>query len=146
MTFRLKALLLAALTPLFAMSDAHALEFKAGQVWSYHTRPNELRSTLLIDKVESDAKLGPIYHISVTGVKVKNPRAPDGATQELPHFPVSRKTLEDSVVKLVGNAAPNPKYLEGYATWKQAFDAGNAGIFTIPVAEIVDFIEKTLNQ
>lgn len=146
MTFRSKALLLAALTPLFAMSDVRAQEFKEGQVWSYRARPNEPGSTLLIDKVESDARLGFIYHISVTGVRVKNRRASDGVTEDLPHLPVSRKTLEDSVVKIVGNAAPNLSYLDGYATWKQAFEAGNAGIFTITVAEIVDFIETTLNQ
>ncbi len=146
MMFRRRAILLTTLLPLSAMSEARPQEFKAGQVWSYRTRPNETGSTLLIDKVESDARLGSIYHVSVTGLKVKNPRAPDGETRELPHFPVSRKTLEDSVLKLMGNSAPDPQYLEGYATWKQAFDAGNAGIFTIPVGEIVGFIEQTLNQ
>ncbi len=129
-----------------AMTDALAQEFKEGQVWSYHTRPNEQGSTLLINRVESHAKLGAIFHISVSGVKVKNRRAPGGITNDLPHFPVSRKTLEDSVVKLVGTSAPNPAYREGYATWKQAFEAGNAGIFTISVAEIVGFIEKAVNQ
>lgn len=143
---RRNILLLAALPPLFTMTDALAQEFKEGQVWSYRARPNEQGSTLLINKVESDARLGSIFHISVSGVKVRNRRAPGGVTQELPHFPVSTKTLEDSVVKLVGTASPNPGYREGYATWKQAFDAGNAGIFTIPVAEIVGFVEKTVNQ
>jgi hypothetical protein len=131
---------------LFAMTDALAQDFKEGQVWSYRTRPEEPGSTLLINRVESDAKLGSIFHISVSGVKVKNRRAPSGLTNDLPHFPVSRKTLEDSVVKLVGTSAPNPAYREGYATWKQAFEAGNAGIFTISVAEIVGIVEKTVNQ
>jgi len=143
---RRNILFLSALSLLSAMPDALAQEFKEGQVWSYRTRPNEQGSTLLINKVESDAKLGSIFHISVSGVKVKNRRAPGGVTQELPHFPVSKKTLEDSVLKLVGTAAPNPGYREGYATWKQAFHAGNASIFTISVAEIVGFIEKTVNQ
>ena len=139
-------LFLSVISFLFIMPDALAQEFKEGQVWSYRTRPNEQGSTLLINKVESDAKLGSIFHISVSGVKVKNRRAPGSVTQELPHFPVSKKTLEDSVIKLVGSSAPNPAYREGYATWKQAFDAGKAGIFTISVAEIVGFIEKTVNQ
>jgi hypothetical protein len=128
------------------MTNALAQDFKEGQVWSYRTRPNENGSTLLINKVESDAKLGSIFHINVSGVKVKNQRAPSGVTQHLPHFPVSKKTLEDSVLKLVGTVTPNLEYREGYVTWKHAFDAGNAGIFTISVAEIVGFIEKTVNQ
>jgi hypothetical protein len=139
-------LLLAVLTPLLAMTDALAQEFKEGQVWSYRARPNEQGSTLLINKVESDPKFGSIFHISVSGVRVKNRRAPSGVTQELPHLPVSKKTLEDSVLALAGTAAPNPGYLEGYAMWKEAFDAGNGGIFTIPVAEIVGFVEKTVSQ
>ncbi|WP_082938484.1 hypothetical protein [Mitsuaria sp. 7] len=143
---RRNILVLIALTPLATMTEALSQEFKEGQVWSYRTRSNDQGSTLLINKVEFDAKLGSIFHISVNGVKVKNRRAPNGITQDLPHFPVSRKTLEDSALKLVGTSAPNPDYREGHATWKQAFEAGEAGIFTIPVAEIVDFIEKTVNQ
>lgn len=143
---RRNILLLATLTPLLTMTDILAQEFKEGQVWSYRARANEPRSSLLINKVEFDAKLGSIFHISVNVVKVKNPRAPGGITEELPHFPVSRKTLEMSVLKLIGTKVPNPSYLEGYATWKQAFDAGSAGIFTISVEEIVGFIEQTVNQ
>jgi hypothetical protein len=41
--------------------------------------------------------------------------------------------------------APNPVYREGYATWKRAFEAGNAGVFTISVAEIIGVIEKAMN-
>ena len=131
---------------LIAMTNALAQDLKEGQVWSYRTRPNEKGSTLLINKVESDAKLGSIFHISVSGLKVKNRHAPSGVTQYLPHFPVSKKTLEDSALNRVVTATPNPEYREGYITWKQAFDAGNAGIFTISVAEIVAFVEKTVNQ
>ena len=130
----------------FLAVDASAQDYKEGQVWSYRARPQDQGSMLLINKVESDAKLGPIFHISVHGVKVKNKRAPGGITEELPHFPVSKQTLEQSVVKLARMAAPNPAYREGYATWKQAFDAGNAGVFTIPVAEIVGIVEKAANQ
>jgi hypothetical protein len=139
-------LILSASSLLIVMNKVLAQDFKEGQVWSYRTRPNENGSTLLINKVESDAKLGSIFHISVSGVKVKNQRAPSGITQDLPHFPVSKKTLEDSVLKLTGTVTPDSEYREGYLTWKQAFDAGNAGIFTISVAEIVGFIEKTVNQ
>jgi predicted Rdx family selenoprotein len=130
----------------FAMTEAIANEFKEGQVWSYRARPQEQASTLLINKVETDPKLGSIFHISVRGVSVKNRRAPGGVTKELPHFPVSKKTLDDSVLEHVGSEPPNPEYREGYAQWKRAFDSGNAGIFTIPVAEIVGIVESTVNR
>jgi hypothetical protein len=103
-------------------------------------------STVLINKVEKDAKLGRIFHISILGVKVKNKRAPGGVSTELPHSPVSEETLKKSLAKYLGSSAPNPEYVEGYKIWKDAFDKGHAGVFTIEVAEIVGVIEQTLNQ
>ena len=128
------------------MTDASAQHFAQGQVWEYSSRPNEAGSTVLINKVESDPKLGLIFHVSVRAVKVKNKRSLSGLTTELPHFPVSAKTLELSVTKHLRMEPPNPEYMEGYATWRRAFDQGKAGIFTIPIAEIVEVVEKSINQ
>ena len=132
------------LASFFGFASAH--DFQAGQVWAYKTRDGEAASTLLIDKVESDPKLGKIFHVSVSGVRVKNPKAASGLTTDLPHFPVSTQTLEQSCIRIVGHAEPNPAYLPGYAEWKRAFDQGQAGVFTIPVAEIVGGIESAISQ
>jgi hypothetical protein len=125
---------------------ANATEYSEGQVWSYKTRSGEENSTVLINKIELNEKLGKIYHISLNEVKVKNPHIAGGLSSDLPHFPVSEETLKKSLTKHIGNRAPNPDYIEGYNTWKAAFDAGEAGIFTISVSEIVEFIEQTINQ
>ena len=125
---------------------AKASDYSEGQVWSYKTRAGEESSTVLINKVEQNDKLGKIYHISLDGVKVKNPHIAGGFSNDLPHFPVSQETLKKSLLKKVSTSPPNPEYLEGYSTWKEAFDAGEAGIFTISVAEIVGFIEETINK
>lgn len=138
--------LLVAMSLLSLFGLARSADFAEGQVWFYKTRTGEEGSTVLINKIESDPRLGPIFHISIAGVKVKNPRSPSGVTTELPHSPVSKKTLDDSVTKLVAKSTPNPQYLEGYKEWKSAFDNGGAGIFTIPVQEIVGVIEKAVNQ
>lgn len=127
-------------------SFAKAAEYSEGQVWSYKTRAGEEKSTVLINKIETNEKLGKIYHISLNEVKVKNPHIAGGFSNDLPHFPVSEETMKKSLIKLVGKSAPNPGYLEGYNTWKVAFDAGEAGIFTISVSEIVGFIEDTINK
>jgi len=37
-------------------------------------------------------------------------------------------------------------YLPGYRMWKQAFDAGGAGIYFISIAEILDLTEKMLQK
>jgi hypothetical protein len=121
-----------------------APDFDVGQVWAYKTRPGEQDSTLLINKVEEDPKLGRIYHISVSKVQIKVGAAI--FTHELPHLPVSLKTLKLSCTELVGHSEPNPMYLPGYRMWREAFDAGHAGIYTVSVSEIVDLSEKMLQK
>ena len=39
-----------------------------------------------------------------------------------------------------------PDFEEGYGMWRKAFDAGNAGAYSITVAEAVEVMEKTLNR
>jgi hypothetical protein len=128
------------------MSPAFAQDFAEGQVWSYRSRPAEEGSVLLINKIEVDPKLGQIFHISVLEVRVKNKRSPSGMTSELPHFPVSRKTLESSCVAMLRTAKPNPEYMEGYGEWRREFLKGKAGVFDIPVSQIVESIEDVINQ
>lgn len=142
----MRAFLITILLLTLGMTDAAAQRYFEGQVWEYSTRPSERGSTLLINKVESDPKLGLIFHVSVRAVKVKNSRAPSGVSTDLPHFPVSAQTLEASVTRLLRTESPNPECREGYETWRSAFEKGEAGIFTISVAEIVEFVEKAINQ
>ena len=125
---------------------AQGADYAEGQVWKYKTRAGEANSTLQISKVESDPKLGKIFHISVFQVHVKNPGLASGVTTELPHFPVSRQTLDASVTQLIGTSPVKAAYQEGYAQWRQAFDAHKAGIFTIPVNQIVASVESIINQ
>ena len=35
--------------------------------------------------------------------------------------------------------------MDGYLQWKEAFDNGEGGVFTIEVKDVVDFIEKSMN-
>ena len=139
-----KLVIIMSLFSILGLTNANG--YSEGQVWSYKTRPGEEESTVLINKVESHEKLGKIFHISVSGVKVKNPHIAGGFSSDLPHFPVSEETLKKSLTKLAGKSKPNPEYLEGYNTWKEAFDAGQAGIFTISVSEIIGFVEVTINK
>jgi hypothetical protein len=125
---------------LLTMGASSAHEYATGQVWTYHTRPGEQSSRLQINKVEQDPKLGTIFHISVFGIRVLNPRTQSVFTNELPHLPVSKETLDKSVVSLSSDPARPVDYESGYAAWKQA----HGGVYTISVAEIVASAELTL--
>ena|SRR6478672_11412758 len=138
--------LLAALGLASLVGTAHGAEYAVGQVWTYKTRPGEEASTLQINKIEDYPKIGRVYHVSVLGVHVRNSKSPQGFTAVLPHFPVSKGTLDNSVVSLTKQQPRNVGYEAGYAQWKQAIDASSGGVFTITVAEIVDFAEKALSQ
>ena len=136
-----KLIIIMSLLSIFGI--AKAADFSEGQLWAYKTRAGEEKSVVLINKIETHHKLGKIFHISVDGVKVKNRYIQGGISSELPHFPVSEETLKKSLTKLLGKRSPTP---EGYKTWKSAFDAGDAGVFTVSVSEIVGFIEDTINK
>jgi hypothetical protein len=131
---------------LLCMGAASAHDYAAGQVWTYHVNPGDEGSTLQINKVEQDPKLGPIFHISVFGLHISNPGVAGGVLTALPHLPVSKATLDKSVVSLSRTAARPVAYEEGYAHWREEFDAGRADVYTISVAEIVALAQKMMSK
>jgi hypothetical protein len=128
-------------TPVLSVVTDHPT-FRAGQVWRYSTRPGEEGSTLLIQRVERDAKLGIIIHIGVSGL---NLRGVVGAKGEIGHMPFAESAVTRSVVNLASQGEP-PPISEGYRLWRQAFDEGKGGVFTISVAEAVSFVEQTMQH
>jgi hypothetical protein len=137
-----------ALTLLLTLSvaPAAAQEFREGQIWRYDTRPGEETSRLFIARIDRGLGYEPIYHIYLDGLQLKNPLFPGGMQDHLPHAPVTRQTLEASVTELVEEGAAMPDIAEGYATWLLAFEKGQAGIFTLPVKEIVQVVEDAFAQ
>lgn len=121
-------------------------KYKVGQVWSYKTRSGEEKSYFIVLRVEDDAKLGKIVHIAVRGLRMKNPRSPDGISDEVNHMPFSEEAINKSALTLLKVKTDLPDYEEGYQMWREAFDAGNAGIYTITLAEAVRVMEATLKQ
>ena len=122
------------------------IKFAPGQRWAYHTRPQDDGSTLLVLKVESDPRIGTIVSVSVSNLHLKNPQSPDGFSSNVQHMPFALAALEKSVTKLLTIDVPLPQFEESYRTWRDAFDAGHAGIYTISVSEAVQVMEDTLNK
>ena len=80
------------------------------------------------------------------GLKMKNRRSPDGISENVNHMPFSQEAIDKSGLKLLKEKTDLPDFEEGYQRWREAFDAGRAGIYTITVAEAVKVMEATLNQ
>jgi len=127
-------------------APAWAQTYAEGQVWEYHTRPGEEKSLLQIRKIDTIDQVGQVFHISIVGLQVAVPQRPDVRLTELPHVPVSRQTLDQSVTKLSKTALKGPDFSKGYADWRKGADEGRVGVFTISVASIVGSVEDTLKK
>ena len=124
--------------------DIHTYE--TGQVWTYQTRPGEEASRLIIARIDEDPVNETIFHIFLLNVSIRNPNAPSGTQEVLPHSPVTCQSLDESVVDLIGNLGEDvPDIAQNYAVWKEAFDRGEGGVFTIPVAQVVQVVDDVIN-
>jgi hypothetical protein len=126
--------------------EAGELKYKVGQKWSYETRSGDEKSYLVIVKIDHDPKLGKIIHVAMRGLRMKNPHSPDGISENVNHMPFSQEAIDKSGLKLLKEKTDLPGFEEGYRSWREAFEAGRAGIYTITVAEAVQVMEASLNQ
>lgn len=120
-------------------------KFKVGQLWQYETRKGEEESRVIIlkvDKTDHDV----IIHVAVIKARIKNPQIEGGISNEIGHLPFSRESIEESFTKLESSNNELPDFMDGYKQWKEAFDSGRGGIFTISVKEAVEYVEQTMNQ
>lgn len=120
-------------------------KFEAGQNWKYLTRSGEENSTLTILKVEQ-AKGEIIVHVALKGLKVKNPHSAEGLSETIDHLPLSKEAVVESVTELLSSENQLPEFMEGYKHWKEAFETGRGGVFSITIKEAVEYVEQTMKQ
>ncbi len=128
-----------------AGADAEASRYRPGQVWSYRTRPQDQGSELIVVAIDHDPRLGTIVHVQLQGVFLAGPGAGPGAapgrTTTIGHMPFSEAAIDRSVIALQRTAAL-PDFRDGYDKWRDAYDVGRAGIFTLAVDEAVDSVDQ----
>ena len=115
---------------------------KEGDCWRYASRPGEEDSFLVIRKIEPVPKFGEIVHISVFGLKIKNPSAPTGFATEVGHLPISGESLRECLKEKIMVTIPPTDWEEGYKMWQEA----KGGVFAKPVSVCIDFIDGAMNQ
>lgn len=113
-------------------------DYAPGQVWTYRTRPGDEASRLKIQMIEHYPAEGQsaedrVFHVSVVGVTFANRDVP----REIAHAPVSRETLDASLLALTDSGATFPDPAEGVASWKE----GAGGVFTLSIAELVQMYD-----
>jgi hypothetical protein len=118
-----------------------ATTFDVGQVWSYRTRPGEEASRAYVARVDRNLGSKPIFHLYIDGLKLKNPLVEGKVQDHLVHVPVSQEALEASVVAMTQDGIIPPDISEGYIIWREAFEQGQAGVFTMSLQQVVQYIE-----
>ncbi|GAB2770723.1 hypothetical protein HNQ93_000535 [Hymenobacter luteus] len=127
-----------------ALVDVTSSKYQVGQVWKYKNRPNEDKSTVTVVKVELQHSKAVVVHVAVS--KVKLHAEEPNAENEISHMPFSEDALDSSVTELLDVVVDLPDFEEGYETWKESFMRGEAGFFSVSVAQAVDFIDRTINS
>ena len=109
-------------------------KFHAGQVWAFKPPADQPNAKLTILRVEDGGKVGTVVHIAISNVSFGN-----GQTA-IPHLPFAESAIEQSVTTLERESGPVPDSAEGYRLWREAFDAGKGGVFSITVADAFDAV------
>ena len=123
-----------------------SVEFTEGQVWRYRTRAGEEDSRLVIGKVDTAPGIGVTVHVKLTRLRLRSPAAPDVVQTELAHAPIAETYMAASVTALTDETADLEGFREGYEIWLRLFVQGEAGVFTITPAEVVDYVEAQFAQ
>jgi hypothetical protein len=115
-------------------------KFHPGQVWTFKTPAGQPEARIEVLKVEDGGQLGTIIHLAISGV-----RYGDGQTR-IPHIPFSESAVETSVLALERESGPVGEFAQGYRLWREAYDSGKGGVFTISVAEAFEAVTSIARQ
>ena len=128
-------------------------KFEVGQIWDYETRIGEENSTIQIVKIDKYENQEAFIHISVKGLKMKNPSIEGGISKTIGHLAFARKSVVESITKLVdpkegllGYKEGYQSWKEGYQSWKKVFEADKGGVITRSISEAVKYRETRMNQ
>ena len=78
-------------------------QYAVGQLWACQGRHDGEQPTLLINRIDQHPLGGGnIYHVTLDGLKIRNPRVPEGIMTQLAHAPVTDQTLQRSQLRLLG--------------------------------------------
>lgn len=122
------------------------LGFRAGQVWKFKARPGEEGATVTVLLVELAPKIGVLVHIRIDGLRVRSPENEGGMADGIGHLPIRGVALARSITTLVRESEPLPDFEHDLREWRRLAAAGRVGVYSMPVAEVIEAIEQKLNR
>ena len=125
-------------------SNEEAVTLAPGQVWQYQTRQYETESRLTVCKVEQHETLGEIVHVHLDRLAIPSDDAPEGVMRTISHAPFLAGSLRGSLVALETTRTELPDFEAGYGLWQEANEYGEAFVYSLPVADSLDGLERLL--
>lgn len=127
------------------LTEASDTTFAVGERWKFDSvRAGARGATFTVLRIESDTAQGTIIHVGIDGVRIPSARAPGGFIEAIGHMPCTRVAIVASKPVLVEKGVALPDFEEGYAMWREAFDSGRGGVFSVSLADAVEFMARTL--
>lgn len=124
-----------------ARPAALAPPLQEGQLWSYRCKPGHEGSKIWIRLIEPDKDGRVIVHISVVDLRVSEDR-----TLFMSHLPYDAEALLGGLLQPLDEepdwGLEDDCFGEGYGHWFNAYSAGQAGVFTAPLAEVVVWVAE----
>ncbi|MEZ5857274.1 MAG: hypothetical protein R3D67_22010 [Hyphomicrobiaceae bacterium] len=125
-------------------------DFAPGQIWTFAARPQDSADArIAVLAKEDDAQMGTIYSVALLDVCIRNPHMDGGVQTSLAHAPVTEAALRAAAGELIANNGPtarHPDFASAYAQWHEPYQRGEAGVFSIPLVEILNVIEEAVEN
>ena len=114
-------------------------KIKEGQIWSYKSRSSEPGSKLTVIKLDTPGN-EQIVHISVDSLRITQRNTGEVTATYIEHLPMSLDAFSKSVIKI--ESIVETSINEGYLDWKNKFDEGKAGVWSLEISEVIEMIEN----
>jgi hypothetical protein len=108
-----------------------------------------MAKVLRVDTHENLPVPQPVYHFAIYSLRnLFPPNAaylPD-AKVFIPHLPIMESGVKQSGATFIAFEEVSEQELEAYSVWKQAFFAGEAGIFELTIDEAISIMIEALKS
>lgn len=109
----------------------------------FHVALTGCTATVIIGRIDDDTRAGSVVSVSIADI---TPPALHGYLNRLLHLPFEREAFELSALDAIGDRPLPQGFADAYEQWRQPFDRGEAGIFTLPVEEVLPVLLEALSQ
>jgi len=116
--------------------------YKPGQVWRYKNAVRE-DSRAIVGQVENVPGAGTVVSICVTNVYLPHWQTGEPTLRVISHAPMTPEAMDVSVIEQTGSQEPIPEFTGARAEWRAMIGQG-AGVFSIPVADVVKYMGEAL--